>query len=85
MKAALIKRESLYGSRSTGDGIAFRVAAQLTPSLDVLHFEPAHGAASLAAPAISFEDLPVQRLGSGQKIGTDPSPSGTRATCPIRA
>jgi hypothetical protein len=34
-----------------------RIIAQLAPQLDVVHFEPAQGTASLAAPAIPFEVL----------------------------
>jgi hypothetical protein len=45
--------------RTQGDEIAFGVIAQLASALDVMHLEPTQGAASLAAPAISFKNFPV--------------------------
>jgi len=55
-----------------GNEIAIRIAAQLAPALDVVHLEPAQGAATLAAPAISFEDFLVQ---PAVGIGIQPNPA----------
>jgi len=55
-----------------GNEIAIRIIAQPAPALDVVDLEPAQGTASLAAPAIPFEDLLVQPVVG---IGAQPNPA----------
>jgi len=65
----------MHGSvalRAEADEILFRIFALAAPALDVVDLEPAQGAASLAAPAISFEDFPVQ---SAVGVGIQPNPA----------
>ena len=63
-----VNRSVAVGTK--GNEIAIRIIAQLAPPLDVMDLEPAQGAASLAAPAISFEDFLVQPA-----VGVDIQPS----------
>jgi hypothetical protein len=54
------------------DQIALGVIARLASALDVVDLEPAQGTASLAAPAIPFEDFLVQPVVG---IGIQPNPA----------
>jgi hypothetical protein len=55
-----------------GNEIALRIAPQLASALNVVDLEAAQGTASLAAPAIPFEDLPVQPVVG---VGIQPNPA----------
>ena len=45
--------------RTQGDEVVLRIIARLAPQFYVMDFESAQRAASLATPAIPFEDFPV--------------------------
>jgi hypothetical protein len=48
--------------RTQRNEIAIRITAQLAPLLDVVDLESGGGAISLAAPAISLQDLSAQAV-----------------------
>jgi len=65
-----VNRSVAVGTK--GNEIALRIAAQLTSALDVVDLEPAQGTASLATPAIPFENVPVQPVVG---VGIQPNPA----------
>jgi hypothetical protein len=66
----IVNRSVAVGTKC--NEIALRIAPQLASALNVVDLEAAQGTASLATPAIPFENLPLQPVVG---VGIQPNPA----------